>query len=145
METLMNQIIRVFALFSLLLAATSAYSETGKAVLSHWMGTGTSATSLWVSNITSHDLTVTITFYDANGTAHSPGSFNNFQNSNTEIGAGKSGYVSITTDSYGYAVIEWANKGTDSDPFGLVAYAHRASGSSGDWRAAIPINNGQPF
>lgn len=129
----------------LFLVSANVFAGSGSAVVSHWMATGSTVTSLWVSNITSHDLEVEITFYDTSGTALSPSSFFDFQNSNTEIGAGKSGYVSISSDSYGYAVIKWNNKGTDDDAFGLVAYAHRSDNTASGWRAAIPINNGKPF
>ncbi|WP_417454483.1 hypothetical protein [Kiloniella sp.] len=140
MTTLKMLIVALFGVF----LSTAVVAGNGKAVSSHWMATGESATSLWVSNITEHDLKVNIVFYDEHGTALNPDLYYNFENSNTEIAAGDTGYVTIHNDSYGYAVITWENKGTDDDPFGLVAHSHRGGGSV-PWRASILINNGQPF
>lgn len=109
-----------------LIFTSFAYAGSGKAVVPHWMATGSTVTSIWVSNISSHNLDVTITFYDENGNKLSAETYYNFQNANTEVAAGKSGYVTIAADSYGYAVITWKNIGTDDDVFGLVAYGHRS-------------------
>ncbi len=144
-------LVSVFFLFM----AQSVFAGSGKAIVSHWYaynnGSGNDQHSnFFISNITKNDLVVTIKLYNKDGTIYSSGLFyNNFQNNNTEIGAGKSVNFKITastssSDFYGYAVIEWKNKENNDDTVGLVAWA--------DWQQdspqrahSIQINNGNPF
>lgn len=147
----------IITIFILSISPYTASAGQGKAIVSHWYafnnGTGNYQNSnFFISNITHHNLAVKITLYNKDGTIYSSGlTYNNFQNNNTEIGAGQSVNFKITagvspTDVYGYAVIEWWNLGTDDDVVGLIAWA--------DWSDLTPsyptgysiqINNGNPF
>lgn len=124
--------------------SVSVFAGSGKTVVPHWMSTGITATSVWVSNITDHTLDVTITFYDMHGNALPADLFYNFQNNNTQIAPGSTGYVTIHADSWGYAVINWNNIGSDDDTYGLVSYAQRSDGTT-NWRQSIVVNDGRPF
>lgn len=144
----------LFSVF-ILLFMQPLFAGSGKAIVSHWYAfddgrSNTQHSNFFISNITQNDLVVTIKLYDKDGTIYSSGlTYNNFQNSNTEIGAGKSVNFKINASTnsreyHGYAVIEWKNKENDDDLVGLVAW--------GDWQQDTPqrahsiqINNGNPF
>ncbi|HAS87784.1 MAG TPA: hypothetical protein DCS48_00510 [Desulfovibrio sp.] len=138
-----------------ILMSTAAFAGSGKAIMPHWLAQhnghqNIQSSLIFISNITQHDLTVKITVYNKDGSVKIQGlEFDNFQNNNTEIGAGKSVEYRIKWDqisnksSFGYAVIEWENKNYDDDVVGLVAWGRWAeTGSKG---YAVEINNGQPF
>lgn len=122
----------------------------GKAIVPNYgsMGGGSPQESnIFISNISTHDLTVTVTFYKQDGTKLTTNiTYYNFQNSDTEIAAGKTGVAQTSGASvftYGYAIVEWKNKGTDHDVVALVAQAQRQEGTL--WGYGIPVNQGLPF
>lgn len=123
---------------------------SGKAIVPNYGSIGGASpqeSNVFISNITQHDLTVTVTFFKQDGTKLTTNiTYFNFQNSDTEIGAGKTGYVHVTGTAswtYGYALVEWKNKGTDQDAVGLVAQAQRQEGTL--WGYGIPVNQGLSF
>lgn len=125
---------------------SNAIAGSGKAIVPHWIASPNGNTSIFVSNISTSDLKVTIRFFDNQGTLKVAERYENFQNSDTEVAAGKSAYVNIGQQSVtgiGYAIIEWENIGADDDPIGLVAYGQTALDNL--HRASIPINGGTPF
>ncbi len=141
----------------MLIAAQSlAFAGSGKAIVPHWYvyndgNTNIQTSNIFISNISKNDLIVKITLYNKDSTVYAANiDYHDFQNNNTEIGAGKSVNYKInansigTEDAYGYAVIEWSNKNDDNDTIGLVAWA--------DWTTrgenkgyAVTVNNGMPF
>ncbi|CAM2067445.1 hypothetical protein SCOR_18840 [Sulfidibacter corallicola] len=139
----------VFCLFSI----GHAFAGYGKAIIPH-MSANTATDSInlyWISNITEHDIKVTITFYDQDGNALTSGvSYTNFINSNADIAAGKTGLSTVDTSTwkYGYGVIEWENKGSDEDVVALVAHGffdEKDGSSNPQGFYAISINAGMPF
>ena len=141
------------ALFALALFST-AFAGSGKAIIAHANANDTtgSTTVYYISNITGHDLEVTVTFYDQNGNVTTSGvSYSNFITGNTEIAAGKTGIVTFapTTWLYGYAVIEWNNTGTDDDVLGLISqgFSQKRDVTTGQIyaRFGVPINSGEAF
>ncbi|QTD53498.1 hypothetical protein [Sulfidibacter corallicola] len=142
----------IFVVFSLC-STYQVLAGSGKAIIPNF--SANSATDgkcvYYMSNITPHDLEVSITFYDQNGTVITSGIvYTNFINSNTEIAAGSTGVVVInpTPWKYGYAVIEWNNKSTDDDVLGLVAHGFFDQQDGSDNAEAyysIPINCGAAF
>jgi hypothetical protein len=117
-----------------------------------WAAGPNQETNLFLSNTTDHTLTVSVFFYQQDGSSP-PSSYIaylNFINSNTQIAAGSSAAITIQTlDAFhfGYAVINWKNSGTDNDLFGLVGSAQRQQEITGTsyWGHYIPLNNGLPF
>ena len=137
------------------LAPLSAQAGSGKGILPHWVGAPSSgsnqSTTIWLSNITTHTLTVTATFYQLDGTVapSSALSYGNFITSNTQLAAGTTGTVQIVTSgyNYGYAVGTWQNTGSDNDTLGLIGegeFYQKLSSSSG-LDHSIALNNWQPF
>lgn len=154
----MKYLKKIVIIWTVFLVSQSAFAGSGKAIVSHWYalndgGGNVQHSNFFISNITKNDLIIKITLYNKDGTTYSSGLvYNNFQNNNTEIGAGKSVNFKIsaasisTNDSYGYAVIEWSNKGTDDAAVGLVAWADWQQDGQSILRGySIPINNGNPF
>ncbi len=146
--------ILLISCFMLIAAQSFAFAGSGKAIVPHWyvnnVGTNFQSSHFFISNISNNDLIVKVTVYNKNGEIHTTGiSYFNFQNADTEIGAGKTAYFQIygiagNQDTYGYAVIEWKNKDNEDNTVGLVAWA--------DWQQntekrgfSIPVNNGIPF
>lgn len=138
----------------LLAVPHSAFAGMGKAIVAHWAvfnnGSNVQTSNIFISNISKHDLIVTVTLYNYDGTIYSSGiEHKDFQNNGTEIGAGKAGNFKInapgvgTSYYYGYAVIEWSNKGTDDDIVGLIAWADWWENNPNSY--SIQINNGNPF
>jgi len=129
--------VTVFSVFSI-----NAFAASGKAIVSHWSYEGSTPNAIYVTNITDNDLAVSVTIYNKDGGVVNPTTVTNFQNSNTEVAAGKTGYVTVQSSNYGYAVIQWTNLGTDDDVYGLVAFAQRGNTT---WHYAVPVNSGNPF
>ncbi len=146
--------ILLISCFMLIAAQSFAFAGSGKAIVPHWYVnanvSNNQSSHFFISNISKSDLIVKITLYNKDSTTYSANVTRiNFQNSDTEIGAGKTAYYKIggiqgSGDAYGYAVIEWTNKDNDDDTVGLVAWA--------DWQQniekrgfSIPVNNGMPF
>lgn len=126
--------------------SAAALAGSGKAIVPHWTGGNNSDTSVFVSNLSRHNLVVTITFYDQTGTVRTAENYYGFVSGNTEIAAGGTGYVNIGQAGVigqGYAVIEWKNRSGENDTVGLVAHAVR--GRADAWRYAIPVSGGAPF
>ncbi len=133
----------------------AANAGGGKAIVPHWYiisnDTNVQHSNFFISNVTNHDLVVTITFYNKDGTVFSPVlTYNNFQNGNTEIGAGNSANLRIdspasTVDSYGYATITWSNKTGENDLVGLIAWADWMVDSPDPRGFSIQVNGGNPF
>ena len=126
---------------------SSAYAGSGKAISPMWDITSTRTCYIHISNITTHNLQVSVTFYKNDGTTVTSGiTYNNLQSSNTVLNAGNSAFIQIdaaATSQYGYAVIHWSNDvSSEDDVVGLVAHGF-CSGS--DNRYAVPVNNGMPF
>lgn len=131
-----------------------AQAGCGKAIVPSWWATTTGGLSsiVLISNFSSHDLQVSVTFYGKNGEIATSGiTYENFISSDTQLAAGSSGYVKIaggTVSNYGYAVVEWANTSSEEDDtVALVAHAWNCRIVSGsyDARWATPVNNGKPF
>ena len=144
----------IFSAFTLLAFLTMghAIAGSGKAIVTHWSSNNSAdhKHGLHISNISCNDVEVTITVYDETGSKVTSGiSYTNFANSNTEIQANKTGIVTIDTSTwhYGYALIEWQNKGTDEDAVALVAYAHhiQKDGAVVEGYYGAPVNCGNPF
>lgn len=135
---------RIIVLFVALISCSTAFAGSGKAVVPH-VG---KKSQIWISNITSNDLKVTVTVYNDLGNVITSHTYYGFQASNTEIVAKGTGYV-VLSDSEpvgGFAVIEWENIGTDDDAFGLVAHANRSNSGTGfAWRYGVDVNSGMPF
>lgn len=133
----------------LLVAAQSvAFAGSGMAIVpyceAYQRDFETYSSTLFITNISQHDLKVEVSVYDNQGNEISSGiSYRNFESANTEISAGKMGEVEIGTVSgdqvQGYAVIEWTNKAQENDYVGLVA-----SGTSPRVTPVV-INGGAPF
>ncbi|BCB26934.1 hypothetical protein SKTS_18200 [Sulfurimicrobium lacus] len=129
----------------------NAFAGSGKAIVPMFGADTTQPdwqrTNIFLSNITTHALNVQITVYQEDGTVVPSSSLTyvNFQNSNTQIGAGKSAYLKIDTVGwhFGYAIVQWQNSGTDQDAVGLVGAAQRQQAL--EWGHYIPVNNGIPF
>jgi hypothetical protein len=117
------------------------------------------STSVWVTNITSHTINVTVTFYGKDGTAM-PSSFYNYTNfitSNTQLAPNTTGLIyftppTTTAQNYGKAVITWTNVSGDDDTVGVIAHAHLnrlacwgSNTTYGESFSPVMINNGMPF
>jgi len=136
--------------FSFFLAPLSSQAGSGKAIVPQWGSAGSSlVTQILVSNITNHYLAVGVVFYGQNGSPVTNGVVYNNLSNNTIIAPNNSAYVQIQNQpslSYGYAIINWQNQGSDNDAIGLVAQAFRDNNNGGVYsEASIPINNGLPF
>lgn len=127
----------------------STFAGSGKAIVPMWYSNASQITALYISNISSNDVDVTVTFYKKNGTvATSTITQGNWINSNQSIGAQTSANIIITSPSeeYGYAVVEWTNRGTDDDTIALVAHGFWGKAvSTKESGYAIPVNDGKPF
>jgi hypothetical protein len=125
---------------------------SGKAFMPGWLSNqddDNQFSVVFLSNITTHTLTVTVTFYQEDGTI-APSSalaYSNFQSGNTEIGPGQTGLVQIATSSvhYGYAVVTWGNNGSDNDLVGLIGSGYHTQSASESSANYLTINNGLPF
>lgn len=142
-----NRIIVLVAIISQLLL-TNAFAGSGKTIVPFWVGDSGQTTSISLTNITSHDLIVSVKPYREDGvTLETAISYRNFQNSNTEIGAGKTAIADIgggSTQHYGTVEVTWTNKGTDNDRYGLIGDGSRAN-NGGAWGIVVPVNRGLPF
>lgn len=144
----MKELIKYLAL-SLVVFSTSAIAGSGKAIVPHWAANDSRQAYVYVSNITSNAIKVTVTFYGKNGSVVAHKTPSNFTNGNTELAAGSSSYIGIEPSSfdYGYALIEWENLQGDDNAVALTAHGFRMEINTSSTRSeyAIPINNGQPF
>lgn len=128
-----------------------AFAGSGSAIIPNISAnTNTGADNVYyISNITNHDVEVTVTFYDKDGAVLTSGvNYSNFAASNTEIAAGKTGVITFAPSSweYGYAVIEWNNKGTDNDVVALVANGYIEKDASPQLsRYTVLVNCGLAF
>ena len=150
---MLKKLLVVLAIF---ISCAPLLAGSGKAIVTRWFAADwdSKSTNLQISNITGNDLEVTVTFYKQDGTLHTGSDilFANFQASNAELGAGKTGYITIKNSAaqpdlkYGYAVIEWKNKGSDDDVLGLVAHSYSNQNQSGraGWYSTS-INGDMPF
>ncbi|NDV21568.1 hypothetical protein [Desulfovibrio sp. JC022] len=152
----MMKIFRIVLLACIIatLSCSAAFAGSGKAIVPHWLAvnygkSNAQSSNIFITNITQHDLVVKVTVYNRDSTIFLSGiEYKNFQNNNTEIGAGKTVNLKIngtgTTESdYGYAVIEWVNKEYDDDVVGLVSWANWRESSNRGY--SVPVNNGMPF
>ncbi len=141
--------LKVSTLFFLISSAFSAFAGNGKAIVPMWYSNLYQSSIFFISNFSDNDVDVTVTFYKKDGTvATSTISYNNWINTNTSIGADNTASIGITssTEEFGYAVIEWTNRGTDDDTVALVAHGFWGKVlSTKEGSYAIPINNGAPF
>ncbi len=142
-----------------LLALCTSYARagSGKAIVpiaayGRSSSTAFQSTTLFLTNLTDHSVKVTVTFYGKDGSLLSTSllTFDNWTNSNTEIGAKKSAYVILSSASntafnYGKAIIEWENLGGDDDSVALVAHGSFQDYAVSDGRWTIPVNSGLPF
>lgn len=130
--------------------SANAIAGNGRALVPHWAAhtTGDGSTTsfnLSISNVTDHNLQVSVKFYAQNGALVSQNlNYTNWQNSNTVVGAHQTAGIQVTYLDKGYAVIEWSNQGTDDDAVGVIAHANRYASTS-HWSYAVPINGGLPF
>ncbi|ACS79191.1 hypothetical protein [Maridesulfovibrio salexigens] len=134
-----------------MMLCSAAIAGSGKAIVPFWLAVqdqygGNEVTTINISNISKSDLIVKVTVYNKDSSIKTDYvTLDNFMNSNTEIGAGKSAIVRIEamgqgySHEYGYAVIEWENKNLEDDIVGLIAQGGVNSSQ------AIIINNGLPF
>lgn len=159
-----------------LLIPSLSFADSGKAMLSHfYASTAASAnrfeTFLYISNVASEEVTVTVTFYDNIGniisdTTNSPtagvlkltgGSGTYTDNvpsysARYQLGSNESSRVWLdipTLDVFGYAIVEWYRDTSTSDSRianALVAHnvMYRVYGGSVGYYD-IAINNGNPF
>lgn len=136
-------------LFFLISSAFTAMAGNGKAIVPMWYSNLYQSSVIFISNFSDNDVDVTVTFYQKDGTvATSSITYTNWINSNASIGADNTAYINITssTEQFGYAVIEWTNRGTDDDTVALVAHGFWGKVlSTKEGSYAIPINNGAPF
>lgn len=131
----------------------SAYAGEGKAYIPHWKGTftglGSNNSKLWISNITNHNIEVTIRIYDKNGNLIAPSSYEGFIAGNTQLAPKSSGKVTLALpDNFGFGEILWENVATtEDDSKALVAHLKNTvkSTSSNFGSASVSINAGLPF
>lgn len=126
-----------------------SFAGSGKAIVPHWGAQSGKASYIFLSNITDHDVIVSITYYGKNGAKLSPSTYTNFTNSNTQLSARSSGYVSIQPGAwdYGFATIEWINLLDEDDTVALIAHGFRVVTATTSTRSdfSVQINNGLPF
>lgn len=134
----------------LIILSTSLFAGSGKAIIPDWKANSPTGniTYLTISNITDHNISVTVKLYDQNGNILSPSEYRNFVVSNTQLEPKSSGLLTISFDTskFGFGVIEWENLEGEDDTVALVASGFRSVLTSyrrGDY--SILINNGQPF
>ena len=145
-------------LLAFILSAAVSHAGSGSATLPfstyYRSGSYFSATTVYLTNITENNIKVTITFYSKDGSVLSSSlvSFDNWINSNTELGAKTTGYAllnSATTGGpdYGKAVIEWENNSGDDDAVALIGYVVVSDVSSygGLTKSDYQIKGGNPF
>lgn len=142
-------------LFGVMLNPTFLFAGSGTAIMPHFYVNLLDGTDpafelnyLYITNITNHDLIVSVICSDKNGTAVETTSFvyNNFLNGNTVIKAKNTAYIVLrhTGWRYGICTIGWSNEGADQDAKGLIAHGIRLHGNINGY-SAIPINGGLPF
>jgi hypothetical protein len=136
----------ITVVFMLAAVISNAHAGSGKALINGWRISPTEGTwsSVYVSNISSHNLNVTVKFYNQSGNIISPALITNIPNG--ILAAGQSGSFNIspdTCDCYGYGVIVWSNIGTDNDSVGLVSFAEQSAHNG--QRSMMPINRGEAF
>ncbi|CAM2007636.1 hypothetical protein [Acanthopleuribacter pedis] len=140
---------KIMSLLFVLSSVFSAFAGSGKAIVPMWYSHTSQVTALYISNIAGNDVDVTVTFYKKDGTvATSTITQNNWINSNLSIAANTTANIIITstTEEYGYAVIEWVNRGSDDDTIALVAHGFWGKAlSTKESGYAIPVNDGKPF
>jgi hypothetical protein len=111
---------KLLFLIVLITSGLAAFAGSGSAIIPF---TGTSrngsnfaSSSIFITNITSHTLNVSVTFYAKNGSVIPTSSliYDNWTNSNTQIAANSSAYVVLQAPgtqsfNYGKAIITWSN------------------------------------
>ena len=134
----------------LLLVSNVAFAGSGKAIIPMWhaVANGKHFTDVRLSNITSNNIEVKVTFYNTDGTKVTSGiTYWDFINGNTQLSPNSSGRLRIDTAGYGYATIEWNNVGeTDDDVVAIIAHGERfLIQSGGIGVTSLPVNQGLPF
>lgn len=143
-----------FLMFLLVVSACSmkpVMAGSGKAIVPHWFGEDSSSRStiVYVSNISSNDVNVSVTFFNDDGNVIAATTITNLINGNSQLESKTTGQFQIQPSSKmsGYAIIEWSNINGDEDAVALIAHGLRVVVSATDRRSdiAVPINNGLVF
>lgn len=161
-----RSILLLVSIFLVLLLATTGFAKSGSGVIPHLLRNGTAGRIfLYVSNITSSTVTVTITFFDSSGSVITEDADNdcfaynvsNYDDSVTgasisfDLGGNDTGHIRLQLANaqdppdYGYGIIKWEQ---DSNArFALIAHcAMSYDNNAGDFSDyAVQINNGLPF
>lgn len=158
-----------------LFMSISVFAQTGKATINHYQSSYHNSTSrleshVHLSNISDSMTTVKITFYDKTGnvltdsdnnsttgllradniSAYSDSSssysvqFNLDANNSTRVSI----HNALTSDLYGYAVVEWSKPESTAPSLGaysLIGHTYNYRVYNGTGYYSVPVNNGNPF
>lgn len=129
----------------------SSFAQTtmgGAAYLPYWecySATATTThTNLHIKNISSSNLTLTVTFYGNTGAVVTSGiTTPNFSGTTIAAGAGVFFTIQCSTWNFGVAKIEWSGASAQNP---LLAFGHRLTFESGERTAlGISVNGDKPF
>jgi hypothetical protein len=172
-EREMKKLIMLFMLMGLIGLASTAQAKSGSAIV-HMGDTFYTSTTLYyfkhlyITNVTSSNINVTITFYDDTGAAvqdgddstttgsirKDVGTVTNWDDNATNasvtftLGGNDTTRINFVPSShvYGYAVIEWSQ--TSDEILGLLAlleFEYYYSTDKFFYSDNVPVNNGIPF
>lgn len=161
----MRKIVLFVLLLSLLVIPSVVQAKSGSAVIPFYYieksSNHTDKTILYISNITDQPISVDITLFTKEGTIFkdtagdhifisnvSSYSLNNINSTlSFNLNSNATTYIvlksELTTQKYGYGVIEWSQDSNNT--YGLVASGSYLQARPGTSRFAMQINDSKPF
>lgn len=146
-------------LVGILVFCSMVIAGEGQAVVPSWLKSSTNYSQIELTNLSSEEVTVFITFYDVNGTVYNESSETgtNFtvsvmsgdplSTSGATLASGKTGTIEVSaTGSFkkGYAIVSWSSSGDSR--VALMGFVRNDSVTADRLgRGLIPINNWKIF